>query len=160
MPDEDSQESSGQRTAQRLDELTDLFRRRLIDDKEKQRAFDALYRELAQSRALADGQYLVPLVRRLINVIDRLTADSGELAGSVAEELTDILAMYEVEQIKPGSDLFDPKNQEVATVVDAADAGEDGTVASVRRSGWRLGTRVLRPTLVDVRRLPDRDAVR
>jgi molecular chaperone GrpE (heat shock protein) len=151
----DSQRTDAQRTERRLDELTDLFRRRLIDDREKQRAFDALYRELAQARAVADGQYLVPLVRRLINVMDRLAADAGELAGSVVAELTDILAMYEVEEIKPGSELFDPRNQEVATVVDAADAEEDGTVATVRRSGWRLGGRVLRPTLVDVRRLPD-----
>jgi molecular chaperone GrpE len=159
MPDEESQDAGSQRTAQRLDELTDLFRRRLIDDREKQRAFDALYRELAQARALADGQHLVPLIRRLINVIDRLTADSGELAESVAEELTDILAMYEVEEIKPGAELFDPRTQEVAAVVDTADADENGTVASVHRSGWRLGTRILRPMLVDVRRLPDRDPV-
>jgi molecular chaperone GrpE len=158
MPDEESPEASSQRTAQRLDELTDLFRRRLLEDREKQRAFDALYGELTQTRALADGQYLVPLVRRLLNVIDRLTADSadaapGELAGSVAEELADILAMYEVEEIKLESGLFDPKTQEVATVLEAGDAAEDGTIASVRRSGWRLGARVLRPTLVDVRRL-------
>ncbi|MGD0556273.1 MAG: nucleotide exchange factor GrpE [Streptosporangiaceae bacterium] len=155
MPDDECPDASAQQVAQRLDELTDLFRRRLLDDREKQRAFDALYRELAQARALAEGQHLVPLIRRLINVIDRLSTDPGELATSVAEELADILAMYEVEEIKPGSGAFDPRTQEVATVVDAVEAGEDGTVASVRRSGWRLGTRVLRPTLVDVRRLPD-----
>jgi len=154
MPDDTAQASS-ERTAQRLEELTDLFRRRLIDDREKQRAFDALYRELAQARALADGQYLIPIVRRLINVIDRLAADSGDLAQSVAEELIDILALHEVERITPGSEAFDPRTQEVATVVAAVDPDEDGTVASVRRSGWRLGTRVLRPMLVDVRRLPD-----
>jgi molecular chaperone GrpE (heat shock protein) len=155
MPDDECPDASAQQVARRLDELTDLFRRRLLDDREKQRAFDALYRELAQARALAEGQHLVPLIRRLINVIDRLSTDPGELATSVAEELADILAMYEVEEIKPGSGAFDPRTQEVATVVDAVEAGEDGTVASVRRSGWRLGTRVLRPTLVDVRRLPD-----
>jgi molecular chaperone GrpE len=164
MPDEESPEASSQRIAQRLDELTDLFRRRLLDDSEKQQAFDALYRELTQTRALADGQYLVPLIRRLLNVIDRLTAGSadggpGELAQSVAEELADILAMYGVEEIKLEPGLFDPKTQEVATVLEAAGAAEDGTIASVRRSGWRQGTRVLRPTLVDVRRLTDRDPV-
>lgn len=153
MADDDATPGSLQATALRLDELTNLFRQRLIDDREKQRAFDALYRELAQARALADGQYLMPLIRRLINVIDRVAAGSGELARSVAEELTEILSMYEVEEIKPRSDHFDPRLQEVATVVEAADADEDGTVVSVRRRGWRLGTRVLRPVLVDVRRL-------
>lgn len=154
MTEHDIAAGNWQATAQRLDELTNLFRQRLIDDTEKKRAFDALYRELAQARALADGQYLMPLVRRLINVIDRVIAGPGDLAKSVAEELTDILSMYEVVQIKPGSDHFDPRLQEVATVVEAADADEDGTVASVRRCGWRLGSRVLRPVLVDVRRLP------
>jgi molecular chaperone GrpE len=153
VADDTGAASSTQATAN-LEELTNLFRRRLVDDREKQRAFEALYRELAQARALADGEYLMPLIRRLINVIDRITAGSGELAKSVAEELIDILSMYEVEQIKSGPDHFDPRIQEVATVVEAADPGEDGTVASVRRSGWRLGTRVLRPALVDVRRLP------
>jgi molecular chaperone GrpE (heat shock protein) len=154
---QDGAQDAALETAQRLAELTDLFRRRLYDDREKQRAFDALYRELGQARALADGQYLMPLARRLINVIDRLSADSGELAGSVAEELADILAMYEVEQIKPASEVFDPRTQEVAAVVDVADGEEDGTVATVRRSGWRLGTRILRPTLVDVRWRPDHE---
>jgi molecular chaperone GrpE (heat shock protein) len=154
MPEDDTALVNSQETAQRLDELTSLFRQRLADDREKQRAFDALYRELAQARALADGEYLMPLIRRLITVIDRVAAGQGDLAKSVAEELTDILSMYEVEQITSGSDHFDPRLQEVATVVEAADADEDGTVASVRRCGWRLGARVLRPVLVDVRRLP------
>jgi molecular chaperone GrpE (heat shock protein) len=153
---DDATPGSLQATAQRLDELTNLFRQRFIDDREKQRAFDALYRELAQARALADGHYLMPLIRRLIDLIDRVAASSGELARSVAEELTDILGMYEVEEIKPRSGLFDPRLQEVATVVETADAEEDGTVVNVRRRGWRLGTRILRPVLVDVRRLPHR----
>jgi molecular chaperone GrpE (heat shock protein) len=154
VTDDDRATGTQQATAKRLEELTNLFRQRLIDDREKQRAFDALYRELAQARALADGQYLMPLIRRLIDVIDRMTVGSGELAKSVADELIDILRMYEVEQIRSGSDLFDPRIQEVAAVVEAAGPDQDGTVASVRRSGWRLGTRVLRPALVDVRRLP------
>jgi molecular chaperone GrpE len=154
VTEHDVASDSWQATAQRLEELTNLFRQRLIDDREKKRAFDALYRELAQARALADGEHLMPLIRRLINLIDRVAAGPGELAQSVADELTDILSMYEVEQIKPGSDQFDPRLQEVAAVVEASDADEDGTVASVRRSGWRLGSRILRPVLVDVRRLP------
>ncbi len=155
--EDDIASDSQQATAKRLDELTNLFRQRLIDDSEKKRAFDALYRELARARALVDGQYLMPLIRRLIDVIDRVAAGPGELAKSVADELTDILSMYEVVQIKPGSDHFDPRLQEVAAVVEAADAEEDGTVASVRRSGWRLGSRIVRPVLVDVRRLPHQE---
>lgn len=153
----DTEALPAQVIAQRLDELTDLFRRRLVADREKQRAFDALYGQLEQARALADGQHLVPLLRRLINVIDRLDADQGELAQSVAEELVDILAQYEVERLAsptgPEAEAFDPRTQEVATVLDTADSEQDGTVAQVRRAGWRLGgARVLRPTLVDVHR--------
>lgn len=154
MTEHDISSGNWQATARRLDELTNLFRQRLTDDSEKKRAFDALYRELAQARALADGEYLMPLIRRLIDVIDRVAAGPGEFAKSVAQDLTDILSMYEVEQIKPGSEHFDPRLQEVDTVVEATDANEDGTVVRVRRSGWRLGTRILRPVLVDVQRLP------
>jgi molecular chaperone GrpE len=145
-----------QELARRLDELGDLFRRRLVEDREKQKAFDALYRELSQSRALADGQYLVPLARRLINVVDRLRQTPGDFAPSIADELTEILAMYEVEELRPKLAAFDPATQEVASVVEAATADDDGTVAGVRRSGWRLGARLLRPVLVDVRRYQDR----
>jgi molecular chaperone GrpE (heat shock protein) len=144
-------------TARNVAELTDLVRRRLLDDGEKQRTFDALYGELTKARALADGQYLIPLVRRLITVIDRLDGlcgqtGSGELFESVADELTDILAMHEVERITPESGAFDARIQEVAAVVGADEPADDGTVACVRRNGWRLGARVLRPMLVDVRR--------
>jgi molecular chaperone GrpE (heat shock protein) len=138
--------------SRRLDELTDLFRRRLVEDREKQRAFDALYRELTQARAMADGQYLTPMIRRLINVVDRLRATPSEFAPSIADELAEILAMYEVEEIRPQSALFDPAAQEVAKMIDTAVPEEDGTIAGVHRSGWHQGTRLLRPALVDVHR--------
>jgi molecular chaperone GrpE (heat shock protein) len=40
-------------------------------------------------------------------------------------------------------------------MVDTDDRDADGTVASVRRSGWRLGSHLLRPMLVTVYRLPE-----
>jgi molecular chaperone GrpE (heat shock protein) len=144
-----------QEIARRLDELADLFRRRLVEDREKQKAFDALYRELTQARAIADGQYLVPLVRRLINVIDRLRETPGEFAPSIADELTDILSMYEVEELRPKTPAFDPATQEVAAVFETAAPDEEGTIAGVRRSGWRFGARLLRAVLVDVNRYHD-----
>jgi len=156
MPDNDGAAVSAQdatlETARSVAELTDLVRRRLTDDTAKQRMFDALYEELTKARALADAQHLMPLVRRLMNVIDRLDGSPSELAGSVAEELTDILAMYEVTEITPESAVFDPRIQEVAAIVIAAGPMDNGTVGRVQRRGWRLGARVLRPMLVDVRR--------
>ncbi len=143
--------------SRRLDELTDLFRRRLVEDREKQRAFDALYRELTQARAVADAQHLIPMVRRLINVVDRLRATPGEFAPSIADELAEILAMYEVEELRPQSALFDPATQEVAKVLDTDVEDEDGIVAGVHRSGWHLGARLLRPALVDVNRYRARE---
>jgi molecular chaperone GrpE len=140
-------------TVRRLDELTDLFRRRLVEDREKQRAFEALYQELAQARAIADGEYLMPLIRRLIGVIDRLGRASGEVAQSVVEELADVLASYDVERTRPSSAAFDPLIQEIASVLETTDPDQDGTVALVHRDGWVRGGRVLRPMLVDVRRL-------
>jgi len=57
--------------------LSDLFRRRLEDDRAKAKAIDELARRL---RAAEEGQFrqvLHPLVRRLALVLDRLYAYAG-----------------------------------------------------------------------------------
>jgi molecular chaperone GrpE (heat shock protein) len=65
--------------------------------------------------------------------------------------------MHEVTEIKPESEAFDPSIQEVSGIVPATEPEDDGTVARVRRRGWRLGARILRPMLVDVNRYLSED---
>lgn len=139
----------------RIDELTSLFRRRLLEDREKARAFDALYTELVETRAAASGEIVLPLVRRLIVLVDRLDTaqldparETSELAHSVTAELCEALHAQGVTELEVG-DAFDPASQEAA-VVPAPVGTPPGTVAAVRRRGWSFQGRVLRPALVEV----------
>jgi molecular chaperone GrpE (heat shock protein) len=137
----------------RLAELTDLFRRRLLEDRNNKATLDVLHGRLKSAHSTTELQFLMPLIRRLFNVIDRLGSVPGEFADSAVQELTDILAMYEVTVIVPVSPAFDPATQEAVSVVATDRPDQDGRVAAVRRRGWRHGERVLRPTLVDVSKL-------
>lgn len=77
---------------QRLDELTDLFRRRLLQDRAQARAVEVL-------RAQVDDLRLAPLCRELILLLDRIDASEDDFARSLGEELEEILAHYGLERI-------------------------------------------------------------
>jgi molecular chaperone GrpE (heat shock protein) len=148
--------------------LEDLFVRRLAEDRAGKAALEALHDRLRQAEAVTELRFLMPLARRLFHVVDRLdtvVADAAdgrpfrespaELAASVADEIADILAMYEMEAITWDSPDFDPDTQEVVSIVENGDAGRDGRVIAVRRRGWRHGVRVLRPAGVVLGRFVD-----
>jgi molecular chaperone GrpE len=140
--------------ATQLEDLTDLFRRRLLDDREKQRAFDALYAELQQARKITEGEWLRPIARRLFGVIDRLDAESSDFSTSIAEELIALLETYDFIDIAASGGAFDPTTQEVGRTVDGG-REQVGVVSGLLRRGWRQGDRVIRPALVEVVREPD-----
>ncbi|WP_130799712.1 nucleotide exchange factor GrpE [Streptomyces otsuchiensis] len=149
---------AGERHAElldRLDVLTGLFERRILDDREKRR----------QVEELRDGpfrQHLHPLVHRLALLIDRLDqeADGAQpdedapvaperaLARSVRDELLEALAAHGVREIA-GEGPFDPVCQEAAEVVRDSSA-EPGTVDRVVRRGFAHGDWVFRPARVAV----------
>lgn len=137
--------------ARRLDELTDLFTRRLLDDRAKRETIDALREELEHSRAGLAAEYLLPLVRGLALVVDRLDRYDGPDGGfvtSVRDELLDLLATHGVDEI-PATGGFDASRHEaVGTRTD--DDTPPGEVLELRRRGYLHGTTVLRPAQVVV----------
>lgn len=138
--------------AQRLNQLEDLFRRRLVEDKDKRRAFDALYERLEAAERAAEGAAQLPLVHQMILVVDRIDAhprDRGDFVDSIGDELREILRRVGVEEV-PIDGVFDPAVHEI---VGAAPSDIDGTellIATTHRRGYRTGHRVIRPAHVSV----------
>nr|WP_226371955.1 nucleotide exchange factor GrpE [Thermophilibacter gallinarum] len=137
----DAGSSATEVIAQRLDELTDLFRRRLLQDRAQARAVEAL-------RAQVDDLRLAPLCRELILLLDRIDASEDDFARSLGEELEEILAHYGLERI-PTTPSFDPAIQRVVSTRPKTGAKE-GAVLEVVREGYALNGSVLRPQHVIV----------
>lgn len=138
----------------RLDELTDLFRRRLLDDKEKRRALDLLHERVLVSEGLVSGSFLEPMIVDLALLFDRLDAYDGEDGGfvsSVVAELEEALRRRGVLSIVPerGTD-FDPAVHE-AIEASADRESSDWVVAEARKRGFAIGDRIVRPASVVVR---------
>lgn len=134
-------------------ELRDLFRRRLLDDKDRRRLYDELYQQLQWAREGLEQQTLAPLLRELCLVIDRIDPETaGELARSVRDELLEIVARRGVTPIEAAAEPFDPSRHEAVDTVPAAPGAPPGQVAAIVRPGYRHGERVLRPAQVVVTR--------
>lgn len=136
-----------------LNELTDLFRRRLLEDKVKQRAFDELYDQLQFARTGLSEQFMTPLVREVLMVCDRIeeAADTSTVMGSVRDELLEVFRRRGLEEID-ATGKFDPRMHESVGTRDVDQSIGDGTILSMARSGYRFGDRVLRPAKVLVAR--------
>lgn len=108
---------------------------------------------------------LEKFVKELLPVADSLekavestegTEDSGELVTSIREgvEMTlDLflksLAKFNVEQLNPIGEPFDPQQHEAMSMVPAPDA-EPNSVVNVVQKGYLLNGRVVRPAMVIV----------
>lgn len=143
--------------AERVDELTDLFRRRLLDDRDKRRAIDMLERRLEELEPLARGEAAVPLVHEFLPLIDRLDRYDGpdpSVVDSVVDELLAALDRYGIEEIAVDTN-FDPGCHEAIERI-AIEGEEEGPlrVVEVRRRGFRTSQRVLRPSQVVVAGAP------
>lgn len=141
----------------RLDDLRDLFRRRLLDDRDKRRLLHELAERAERADRRREPELLTPLVRQLALVMDRMD-DSGDpsgLAASFADEIVDILAIHGIAQVA-GHGPVDPQCHEVA-VIEAEPARAQQAqllVARVLRRGFMLNGRVVRPAQVVARWAP------
>lgn len=143
-------EDSHAEVVKQLDELRDLFQRRLLDDRGKREAIEALREELRQAKDGPFREFLEPLVHGLALVVDRLDRYEGvdwEFVGSVRDELLDLLARHGVTEVE--GDVFDADRHEAvaSAVIDATPAGH---VVELRRRGFAHGSRVFRPAQVVV----------
>ena len=131
-----------------IQSLNDLFARRLLDDREKAKSFDVLYKELEVSRSFAEGEVLLPLIRRLIVLLDRVNQEESEFSRSIEAEIVEALFVFGVLELVPNGGIFDPATQEGVNVeTDEFSAGE---VIAVRRRGWSYHGKLIRPSLVEV----------
>ncbi len=136
----------------RLDELTDLFVRRLADDRARKAAVDELGERLRQAELGLFRQYLHPFVHGLALVIDRLDRYGGgdaEFAGSIRDELLDLLERHGVREVPAAGGAFDPARHEAVGTRDDTDAPA-GTVVGVVRRGFAHDTWIFRPAQVTV----------
>ena len=137
----------------KLADLSDLFRRRLMDDKDKRRLIEMLQEELHLSK---ERSFVDSLLRSLFLVLDRVDAYQGadpEFVASIAAELVEGLRRVGVEEV-PAKGRVDPRIHEVNGV--DGSAGTDGTweIDRLVRRGFRVNERLLRPASVTARRVP------
>lgn len=135
----------------RLDELADLFTRRLADDRARRAAVEELTERLRQAEAGPFREILHPFVHGVALVIDRLDRYAGpdpEFATSIRDELLDVLERHGVRPV-PIDGEFDPSTQEAVEVRHDPDHPA-GAILEVRRAGFAHGTWVFRPAHVVV----------
>lgn len=140
------------RIEQRLDELTDLFRRRLMDDRDKRRLIEAAAERAKEAEQGPFRQYLHSLVVGIAMVVDRLDAyqgDDQQLVASIREELLDSLARQGVVPVAADGPI-DPRVHDVVAVEGRLPATGDQhmVVSHVQSRGYRHGDWIFRPARV------------
>ena len=103
--------------AEQLTALTDLFRRRLLDDRAKQATIEDLQVKLERAERERAAESLRPLATRVSLVIERLQSmlPSTELNNSIIEELDDILETFGIRSFGLGQEV-DPRRHEIVSV--------------------------------------------
>lgn len=145
------------RLADELSELRDLFRSRLYEDTSKQQLYDELYRQLRFAQQGLVDQFIAPLVRELLLVLDRIdalragvSAESAELLMSVHDELVEVLSRRGLRLVDAAGERFDPTRHEAVGRVEVTEPDQVGQIVEVRRPGYQLEDRLLRPAQVVV----------
>lgn len=158
IDEDDGKPTELQEVSRRLDELADLFTRRLADDRARRLAVEELTERLRQADLGPFRQILHPFVHGVALVIDRLDryqgADPG-FAASIRDELVDVLSRHGVQEI-PVADGFDPAGHEAVDIRHDPDQ-PPGAVIEVRRTGFAHGGWVFRPAQVVVNAFPEPD---
>jgi molecular chaperone GrpE (heat shock protein) len=140
-----------------VEHLQDLFGERLRYDEAKEGAFQQLYEDLNQFRALALAAQSNPILIEIIRLQDRVEeglADEPEdnFILSVREELSEILARHGVVEIVHAESRFDPQTQHALGARDTAEEAMHKSVAEIKRKGYQRNGQVLRPAEVIVYR--------
>jgi molecular chaperone GrpE (heat shock protein) len=144
--------------AGQLDQLQDLFRRRLLDDRDKRQLIDALSAKVDRLEKARAAEAERPLVTRIALVIDRIEGRPPDESGflpSIADELIDVLEAIGVTPI-PVTEAFDSRKHEVVRV--EGGSGDELRVTAVLRQGYEKSDVILRPAQVAVVRVERGDA--
>lgn len=143
----------------RLDGLTDLFRRRLLDDRSKQAVIEDLQARLTRAEKAASATSLKPLVDGISLVIERLqTAEPSEdLRTSIVDELEYVLESLGVTGV--AARTGDPVDRLRHEVVAASGEGPELRVAELVRAGYEKDGVVLRPAKITAMWVPPTTAL-
>lgn len=126
-----------------LKALSDLFSRRLMNDKKKN--------ELIQTVTdAANYACIEPFLYDLILLLDRIEGEKDEVVQSIKEELTEILERRGVEKIKVTRE-FNSKLNKAVRVTESEEVTSLQVVRIVR-NGYTYADRVVRPAEVVVAR--------
>lgn len=137
---------------ERLDRLTDLFRRRLLEDRTKQTVIESLIAQLEESQRVQSVESLRPLVTHLALIIERLQENSltEDLRVSIVDEMEDALSLLGVSPVATVGTI-DPRYHQIVSVTGY---GSDMRVGELVRAGYEKDGIVLRPALVTAVRVP------
>ncbi len=133
-----------------IEALSDLFRRRLLDDRTHRHALDLLHARAQTAEAGLGAEFLVPVVSQLIRLADRaeMHAPHDQCAvGSVVDELRDILRDCGVAEIAAAGVPVDGRIHEVRAVTGARPGAL--YVERIVHRGYSYSGRTLRPATVD-----------
>ena len=131
--------------------LTDLFRRRLMDDKAKNALYETLQEQAKTSQDLLRYRAFESLFREALLAIDRLQSEAitPELVESAVEELLEVFARRTLVPVDDSGE-FDPRVHEAVKSIQASDQTAAGSIVAVHRAGYTLDGRLLRPAQVTV----------
>lgn len=138
--------------SERLDELTDLFRRRLLDDRGKQAVIEDLQTRLTEADKAASAAALRPLVDSLALVIDRIACaePTVDLRDSIVQELEAVVESLGVTSIAPAAG--EPVDRLRHEVVSASGSGRELCVDELIRTGYEKDGVVLRAARISASR--------
>jgi molecular chaperone GrpE len=126
---------------------------RLQAEFENARKRDAREQQAFQELALADAiKSLLPVLDSFDWALQNSTQDPQELRTGfdlIRRQLHDSLGKFGLTPIPATGEPFNPHFHEAIETVDSPDAEENHVLSELRR-GYKLGTRLLRPSMVSV----------
>ena len=134
-----------------VQELKDLFVRRLMDDKVKAIAIDQLAANNERLLQEIKDMHFSSFIKELILICDRIEAksDANDFELSIREELLEVFERRGIRQI--GENLFfDPTIHNAVKTVPATEDNPNGSIVGIVRIGYRQEKRVIRPADVVV----------
>lgn len=136
--------------SQQLENLTELFVRRLKDDQDKRKLIEKLYGDSQKTEDFMFSAYIQPMVISLGLVIDRLISHAGADPGfieSVVEEILESFRMYGINPIETVGNADLSKHEIVGR---RGSTLPPGTILAETRMGFARGTTVIRAAHVIV----------
>lgn len=139
------------KTLEEIEELKDLFLRRLLDDKVKMAAIEQLRNQNEELQKKIDEKSLKTIANDLILLCDRIERNNTEddFIASVKEEILEILARREIYPMTAPT-FFDPSiHNAVGTELETEERPEK-SVVRVTKKGYMFRDKVFRPANVVV----------